>query len=117
MRVGWTNRGRLSFQAALAFILLVFAVFPETANAHGNSFSITPEGAAHIDSGLSADASNAKSHCHSTPGQDCTTQAAFLNIASFSATTTHFDVSVPFYDTHGKNWLLSFDPPPPRIQS
>jgi len=119
--IEWVKNRGLSIFATLVFALFAFAVFSKDANAHGNSdqVNIVPENAAYVDvdTGHVNDPSYASSHCHSISGQDCSTQFAFIITFGTLAKTTNFDVFVSFYRALRTDWLLSFDPPPPRVQS
>lgn len=100
MLIDWAiNRG-LSILATLVF---AFAVVPESASAHGNANPIpsASENAAYVD--LDTDhvigPSYTGSHCHSSSGQDCSTQFVFIITSDTLANTTNFDVFVSFYHT------------------
>jgi|GEM_PF-3385037 len=119
MLIGWVKKRGLSILATFLFALMAIAVFPEIANAHGNAdpIAISPDSMAYVDTGHVNEPPNTSSHCHSGSGQDCSTQIAFLIRTNISSNATSFDDSVPFYNTPSSGWLLSFDPPPPRVQS
>ncbi len=109
----------LSILSTLVIALLAIAVFPETGNAHGtpDSIVISAENAEYVDAGYVNEPSYASNHCHSTSGQDCSTQIAFLIASGILATNISLDASVPLYDPLSTGWSLSFDPPPPRVLS
>ncbi|PHQ99863.1 MAG: hypothetical protein COB39_01455 [Marinosulfonomonas sp.] len=119
MLIGWVRKRGLSILVTFLFALMSIAVFPEIANAHGNAdrIAICAENAAYVDAGHVNEPSYACTHCHSNFGQDCSTQIAFLITSSILSKTASFDVSVRFYTNLRTGWLLSFDPPPPRVLS
>ena len=119
MLIGWMKKRGLSILPAFLFTLMAVTVFPEIVNAHGNAdpIAISPDSTAYVDTGHVTEPSRTNSHCHSDSGQDCSTQIAFLIASNILPKTTRFDVSVHFYITLRTGWLLSFDPPPPRVLS
>jgi len=119
MLIGWVKKRGLSILATLVIALIAIAVFPETSNAHGipDPITISAENAAYVDTGHVNEPSYTGSHCHSSFGQDCSTQIAFLITSDTITNMASFYVSTPFYNTLSTGWLLSFDPPPPRVLS
>ncbi len=119
MLFGWVKKRGLSILVTFLFALMAVAVFPEIANAHGNAdpIAISTDSTAYVDTGHVNEPSKTSSHCHSNSGQDCSTQIASLITSGILSKTTSFDVSVHFYTTLRTGWLLSFDPPPPRVLS
>ena len=119
MLIGWVKKRGLSILATLVIALIAIAVFPETSNAHGipDPITISAENAAYVDTGHVNEPSYTGSHCHSSFGQDCSTQIVFLITSGTLAINTSLDVSVPLYNPLSIGWSPSFDPPPPRVQS
>jgi len=119
MLIGWAKKRGLSILAILVFALLAVAMFPEVANAHGapDLTTIVSENKTYVDTDLVNEPARASSHCHSAFGQDCSTQIAFLITSDTITNMASFYVSTPFYNTLSTGWLLSFDPPPPRVLS
>ncbi len=121
MLIGWVKLRGLTVLATFVFALLAIAVFPEIANAHGkaNPTALSTENVAYenVDAGHVNEPTLASSHCHSSIGQDCSTQIGFLVASHILVGAVGYNVSTPVYSSLPTGWLLPFDPPPPRVLS
>jgi len=103
-------------------VLLVFALLPGGAQAHGSPEAerIFPQAAAYPAAyptiALAEDHTKGHSaqseHCHLGP--ECSMQATFLLPHESAPHRAVLGAFIAFMGTHNTSWLLSFDPPPPR---
>lgn len=109
-------------RGALLGILLVFTVLPGAAKAHGGTeaergFSLAaPPLTTDVLTVALGDHSDGKpAHCH--VGPECSIQATFVMPPDIAPHRAVFGKFIPFTGTKNTGWLLSFDPPPPRVLS